>query len=226
VGSRGPLFFYEKNKFKSPHNTQANIPFSGLYTKHTAMRSIASLLLCVIAFGAKAQEISGTIANDHKENVIIGVVLVKQNGILKGGACTDYDGKYWVKPLDAGLYDVTAFYGSYDTLTITGVPVAQGQKTLQNFTFTQSEGTPRNIVQAYRKQITEDRGRYLPKVKEIPNSETTSMKAEEQHRFGSCALTRQEPDALPTSDINGIVALSPGVYQIHRGDDITIWGSR
>lgn len=120
------------------------------------MKPIITLLLVLLALNAGAQEIFGKIVNENGDPVIIGAVLVKQNGVLKDGACSDYDGFYLVKSLAPGYYDVTVFYGCYDTITMTKVLVGSTGRTTANFNLTQSAGVPKHIVQPYKKLITEN----------------------------------------------------------------------
>lgn len=50
-------------------------------------------------------------------------VIVKQNGEMKGGAQTDFNGDYQIKPLQPGEYDIEASYMGYQTVIRTGVKV-------------------------------------------------------------------------------------------------------
>ncbi|MDD3286938.1 MAG: carboxypeptidase-like regulatory domain-containing protein, partial [Bacteroidales bacterium] len=57
-------------------------------------------------------------------------VIVQQNGQQKGGAQTDMDGNYQIKPLSAGSYDVVASFVGYKKGMKTGVRVnASGYST-------------------------------------------------------------------------------------------------
>ena len=50
-------------------------------------------------------------------------VIVKQNGEMKGGAQTDFNGDYQIKPLQPGEYDIEASCVGYQTVVKTGVKV-------------------------------------------------------------------------------------------------------
>ncbi len=89
-------------------------------------------LLLLITFQNYAQEILGVVTDKKKEPIINATVKVTQGGVLKGGGITDYDGKYSVKPLDPGLYDVTVSYTGMQPKTITGVVVTAGDRTEVN----------------------------------------------------------------------------------------------
>ena len=122
------------------------------------MKPIITLLLVLLALNAGAQEIFGKIVNENGDPVIIGAVLVKQNGVLKDGACSDYDGFYLVKSLAPGYYDVTVFYGCYDTITMTKVLVGSTGRTTANFNLTQSPGTPKHVEQPYKRKLVIEEG--------------------------------------------------------------------
>ncbi|HBN06093.1 MAG TPA: hypothetical protein DD434_09965 [Bacteroidales bacterium] len=51
-------------------------------------------------------------------------IIVMQNGVQKGGAQTDMDGNYQIKPLAAGYYDVEARFVGYKKSIKTGVRVS------------------------------------------------------------------------------------------------------
>jgi outer membrane receptor protein involved in Fe transport len=50
-------------------------------------------------------------------------VVVEQNGVQAGGATTDFDGNYFIKPLSPGKYTVKASYVGYQGVQIDGVVV-------------------------------------------------------------------------------------------------------
>jgi Carboxypeptidase regulatory-like domain len=70
--------------------------------------------------------ISGIELDEHKEPLINAAVQVYQNGILRGGSITDFDGKYTVHGLDNGEYDVVVLYIGYDSLKATNCIVSGG----------------------------------------------------------------------------------------------------
>ena len=57
--------------------------------------------------------IVGKVTDNNNEVIINAVVQVIQGGIAKGGAVTDYDGNYIVKPLAPGRYDVVVRFIGY-----------------------------------------------------------------------------------------------------------------
>ena len=171
-------------------------------------RTLRYLLLFVFTglFGsAAAQEISGKVLDEKKQPMISAVVQVYQGGILKGGDATDIDGNYTVKPLDPGYYDILVHYPSYDSIQITGVVVSPSERTTQNFTLKVHaiEYKGKTVeIHAYRKPLID------------------------QDKPTSNILTSGEIAVLPTNQVTDLVAITPGVYQSQRGQDVNIGGAR
>ncbi len=78
-------------------------------------------------------EINGRILDEKKEPFINAAIQVIQNGTLKGGNVSDYDGYYAIKPLDPGDYDMHILAMSYDSMNAKSVVVASGATTTINF---------------------------------------------------------------------------------------------
>lgn len=68
-------------------------------------------------------EIRGLIKDENHEPVIGAVVTVTSGGSIAGKTVTDIDGKYVVKPLNPGYYDVLVQQPSYTTFTTKNVLV-------------------------------------------------------------------------------------------------------
>ncbi len=172
------------------------------------LRYLLLLVLTGVSGSAIAQEILGMVTDKKKEPITNASVSVKQGGILKGGAITDLDGKYSVKPLEAGYYDVTVSYLGYQTTTITKVIVSPGEKTGLNFVLEQ-EGTEEGgkttlktvTIKSYKKPLVD------------PYKTNT-------------VLTSEEIKTKPTTQTVDLVALTPGIYQSQRGAGINSDGGR
>ncbi|MBO5963432.1 MAG: TonB-dependent receptor, partial [Bacteroidales bacterium] len=68
--------------------------------------------------------LTGTITDaSTKEPLPFVNVIAEQNGQQMGGATTDIDGNYQIKPLAPGDYDIKASYMGYKTVLKTGVKV-------------------------------------------------------------------------------------------------------
>lgn len=86
------------------------------------------LLAGNVALEAQNGAIKGQVKNDDHLPVFGATIKLLQGGSLIGGAVTDEDGKYTIKPLNAGDYEL--FVSSTETQTkhVTGVRVS-GEKT-------------------------------------------------------------------------------------------------
>lgn len=166
------------------------------------------LLLVLAAFSgsafAQSGEISGKVLDEKKEPMITAVIQVYQGGILKGGAVTDYDGLYTVKPLDAGTYDLYVMYLGYDTLLTKGVIVSAGNRTTVNLAMKMHKSTELKAVTVvtYKKPLVD------------------------QDKPSSRILTRSEISQIPTGDMTDVVSNTAGLYQSKRGASVNIGGAR
>lgn len=97
-----------------------------------------TLLLAVIGFQfAYAQGGGGSIQGVIKDKVTGELlpfvnVLLEKNGTQKGGASTDFDGKYKLSSLEAGEYTLKITFIGYEKLQINGVLVKSGKITFKD----------------------------------------------------------------------------------------------
>lgn len=101
--------------------------------KNITMKTLITLVLSLIGIGLFAQstfgEIKGKVFDKETHEAIpFANVYVMSNGKMVG-AQTDFDGKYTLKPLPAGTYDIVVSYVGYSTTTITGNVVKPDQIT-------------------------------------------------------------------------------------------------
>jgi hypothetical protein len=172
-------------------------------------RTLRYLLLFVfigLSGSVFAQEIAGTVLDEKKEPLINATVQVYQGGILKGGNVTDYDGKYLVKPLDAGNYNVLVSFTGYDSVMITKVVVPPGGRVSQNFNMSRHSvtlgGKEGYVIREFKKKLVD------------------------QDNPGKHVMTADEIKTLPTTEIADVAALSPALYQKQRGQGLNIGGAR
>jgi len=171
------------------------------------MRTLRSLLFFVfigVSGSVFGQEIGGKVLDDKKEPLPSAIIQVYSGGILKGGAATDIDGNYDIKPLDAGYYNVLVLYAGYDSIMITGVIVSPGNRTTQNFTMAKPKGKelPTVKITGYKKPLVDQ---------DVPDRHI---------------MSKTEIEAVPTTDIADVVANAPGVYQAQRGGNVNVSGGR
>ncbi len=73
---------------------------------------------------SSTSEIRGTVTDDKKEPLVNATVQILQNRVLKGATLTDFDGRYSIKGLDSGSYDIQVSYVGYKTAIVTKVSIA------------------------------------------------------------------------------------------------------
>ena len=67
------------------------------------------------------------------EAIAFANVSVESNGQVVTGGMTDFDGKFVIKPIPAGTYDVKASYVGYHSLQYKGLKIMSGKITFQDF---------------------------------------------------------------------------------------------
>lgn len=173
------------------------------------LRYLLVLLFTSIAGSAFAQvgEIYGTVTDEKGEPMINASVQVTEGGIAKGGAVTDIDGKFSVKPLSPGSYQVRVSYTGYKQTLIDGVDVT-GTGVKVNVKMDQSSAnTTLGVVEVKAERYA------APLIQpKDPGSTTT--------------LTKEQIKNLPTRNVNDMAALAPGTYQRQTGGGVSIGGGR
>jgi outer membrane receptor protein involved in Fe transport len=176
------------------------------------MKKILVLLLsCFLTTATWAQSNFGKLqgkVNDSKTKVPIAyaTIILEKDGIRKGGAYTDEDGKYVINALDPGNYTVTVKYLDYSDKKVTDVDIfANGTKYL-NIEMSQvsaeqggGQALQQVVVRAGKPMIEKDN-----------NSKT----------IGSKDITK-----LPTRSLNAIAGTTSGANQT-SGGGISFLGSR
>jgi Ca-activated chloride channel family protein len=165
--------------------------------------SLFLLMLCITATAmAQRAGISGTVLDEKNQAIIGAMVQVLQSSIVKGGAATDVNGKYVVKSLAAGTYDVKVSYASYRSKYIKGVKVTANKMTTCNVALELNTKEPEEVV------IT----KY-----------TTPLI--DKHEDASKTLTSDQIEKMPTRTTEGLAKTAPGVYQGQNGN-LSIAGGR
>src|SRR4051812_14376808 len=87
--------------------------------------SLVFFLFTAVAGFAQSGEIKGKVIDKHtKEPVPFATVTAELNGTVMGGNQTDIDGRYTIKPLSPGRYNVKAIITGSAPTEVTGVVVA------------------------------------------------------------------------------------------------------
>ena len=165
-----------------------------------------TLLLFSVSFLAAQASLSGKVVDKgNKEPILFGTVSLYQNGVLKSGTETDFDGNYNFANLDPGTYEVQFGYLGYQTATVTGVQVFAG-KAIKLDGEISEEGVLLDIgatVTAYRVPLVEQ-------------DNTTQ----------GGTLTSEQIRNLPTRNINALAATTAGLSTADEGDAVNVRGSR
>jgi len=99
------------------------------------LRKICLLVLTVLSvLPALAQVGAGSVKGkltdqSNGEPVPFANVVAKRNGVIVSGAHTDFDGNYFIKPLEPGSYDIEASFAGFQPKRIAGVIVKSNQIT-------------------------------------------------------------------------------------------------
>ncbi|MBL7720015.1 MAG: carboxypeptidase regulatory-like domain-containing protein [Flavipsychrobacter sp.] len=169
-------------------------------------RSLRYLLLLLFTFcslSAFAQEpgsISGVAKDENNETMMGVIVEVSSGGLKRGGAATDADGEYTIKPLPPGEYLVIARYPNYPTLRFEKVMVSPNGNATVNLNF--KPNTLDEIVVIYEKPLIDERG------------------------GGGRTIGGEAIQDAPTRDIAKIVATVGGIRKDDRSNSVNSAGSR
>jgi hypothetical protein len=174
------------------------------------MKKILSSLLLFMGVSAAllAQstmgELKGEVKDDKGEPVPFATVVVEKDGVQVRGDATDIDGKYWIKSIPAGTYNVLYSSVGYQSVKKTNVRIEGGG----NITFLNSVlGT--SAINLTEVLIQEE------KVPLITKDETTQRKT----------ITRDDIVKLPSRDIYSAATTVGGVFS-RDGEVGNVRGSR
>ncbi|MCC5942659.1 MAG: TonB-dependent receptor [Balneolaceae bacterium] len=93
---------------------------------------------------AQTGSIQGVVIDaDSKETIIGATILVKELG---SGAATDYDGRYIVRNIPEGTYELLISYVGYQSVSVTDVEVFSGQRVNLDFVLSMSDSELDEIV--------------------------------------------------------------------------------
>lgn len=166
---------------------------------------LAAFLFVSFAAIAQQGELQGKVTDGKGEGVAFATVVLEQNGAIKGGAQTDFDGFYSIKPVPPGKYDVRVTYVGYQPSLTQGVVIAADKSSFLDVKISNEEGV--NLGEVEVKSY---------KVPLIAKDNTTT----------STTLTREEIANLPTRSVTGIVSTAAGTSGSNDGKSISIRGSR
>ncbi len=99
-------------------------------------KTLLFMVLSIFTLGAIAQSgsLKGKILDkENGEPIPFANISLLQSGKVVTGGMTDFDGKFNIKPVAAGVYDVKASYVGYKSLQISGLRITGGKITFQDF---------------------------------------------------------------------------------------------
>jgi hypothetical protein len=150
-------------------------------------------VILVFGFQTYAQtssgELRGKITNaETGEPLPFANIVIKVGASQKGGASSDIDGNYIIKPVTPGTYDIYASYIGFKDLIIKGFEVGGNNITFQNLKLDPSVLTVKEVViQTYEKPlVVQDEG-------------------------GGGRMTKEEIKKAPTRSVAELVSLTAGM---------------
>lgn len=203
------------------------------------MKSFLTLLIFIMGLSTQltAQTpgtISGTVTDNNSEPVIGAVVLAIQNGTTKGGAVSDVDGQFLIKPLQPGRYDVKVNYAGYKESIVKGVIVSPDKETEVNVTLEPSQEAVLNEVTIveYKVPLIDkfDAGSNVvitaEEIERMPTRNTVSVAGSRSRKGKRRKGTQYIIDGVQVTGANatGGVYLNPGTeqYTKHKENDFKL----
>ncbi|NNJ55138.1 MAG: TonB-dependent receptor, partial [Bacteroidia bacterium] len=165
---------------------------------------IITLLFITTVYGqSNFGKIQGKVTDKNtKDPIAYATIMLEKDGIRKGGAYTDDNGKYAINALDPGTYKITVKYLDYSDKVITDIVVSSNSTKFLNIEMGQTEDGAAAIT-----QVVVTAGR--PMIEKDKNQQSLSSKD----------ITK-----LPTRSLNAIAATSSAVTQTSAG--LSFIGSR
>ncbi|MCC5905400.1 MAG: carboxypeptidase-like regulatory domain-containing protein [Balneolaceae bacterium] len=102
---------------------------------------------------AQTGSLQGTVFDQQSQETIIGATIqIKDAGT---GVASDFDGRYIIRNIPEGFYDIVVSFVGYSTLTVTEVEIISGERTTLDFVLSMGEAELGEItVTAYRDEST------------------------------------------------------------------------
>jgi hypothetical protein len=139
-------------------------------------------------------EISGVIKDEEGNPVPGAIISYTRNGNLQGTSA-DENGRYRLKPLDAGFYDLSISFLGFRNDTIKKVSVSAGQITVLDYILANSTTLPPVDIVYHQGLFEKD--------------QTMTVQR----------LNTEDIERSPETSIMQMVATTPAVYLSERGDD-------
>ncbi len=174
------------------------------------LRLIAILILASnYTFGQSvAGEIYGRVTDDKKQPLEFATVQAFQGGISKGGAKTDINGNYSIKPLPPGEYEIKVTYLGMNTDITKDIPLGNDQRRKVDVQMEKrSAATPKG-------EVVIKATRYVKPLVDASDP-------------GTNVMTRKQMAEAPSVSTGDFASMNGGTYQRKAGDNgLSIGGDR
>ncbi|MCB0430393.1 MAG: TonB-dependent receptor [Flavobacteriales bacterium] len=151
----------------------------------------ALISLCGMSAFAQTGTLKGKVVDKlNGEPIPFANIIIERNGVQAGGATTNFDGEYTIKPIDPGKYSVKASYVGYQQIQVDGVTINSDKIT--DLKIEMSAGVELQEVEIVK---------YKDPV--FKKDETVVQKT----------VTREDFDKMPTRSAVSAAATSAGAYQ-------------
>ncbi|MBN2172709.1 MAG: carboxypeptidase-like regulatory domain-containing protein [Bacteroidales bacterium] len=127
---------------------------------------------------------------DTKEPIPFANIILELGGTLQGGATSDFDGNYIIKPISPGTYDLKATYVGYKTVMIKGMVIKSDQIQFYDVEMESSAQQLEEIV------VTDYKIPLIDKDKTVTGG----------------SVTAEEIKKMPNRDANSIATTIGGVF--------------
>ena len=172
---------------------------------------VSFLLTMSYSFGQTGLgTIKGTVTDsDTKEPVPFAKVILKQNGLIKGGANTDFDGKFQINSIGAGSYDVEVRneVEGYQPLLLEGVIVSSEKITFLD-------------------KLEIGKAKDVQEIEEVRVVAYKVPLIDKDGGASGATVTREDIAKLPVRSAAGVAGTVGGVQQSEGSGAISVRGSR
>lgn len=158
----------------------------------------------LLVFSQSTGTLKGKVVDkETKEPIPFANVIIEQNGVQAGGATSDIDGNYTIKPINPGKYDVKCSFVGYQPQVTRNFIVGSGKIEFLNINMT-SSATQLEVVEVFDY-----------KVPLIAKDETTV----------GATVTAEQIAKMPNRSASGVAASVGGVFS-RDGEQGSVRGAR
>lgn len=196
------------------------------------MKTLKTLIVGIIGFcsinlSAQTGTIKGQIMNNHHEAVFGAIIKLTQGGVLVTGVSTDFDGKYTIKPLNPGVYEMIVQSSGTHTKQMKGIIVNPDKTSYVDLKVTTNDIEEIPVIAEYQPPIVDknfvdmesinseeflhmavDRGDIKAAITNVSTEVTIDNNGDIHVRGGRGDATAYIVDGVRSENISGVAALS------------------